>query len=333
MPGLSISVVVVNFNGERFIRQCLDSALGQTLAPAEVVVVDNGSTDGSVPLIRAGFPGVELIALDENEYFCRGANRGFAATSGSLVLLLNNDAVLEPDYLAEASKPLAADERVGSVTGKIMRPDGATVDAAGQELSRSRKPLDRGYGEPDEGLYEEEGEVFGAGGVAPLLRRAMLDDVSLDGKVFDEGFVQYYEDLDLFWRARNFGWKAWYAPRARALHHRGGVGQSEPAVREWVRKYALANLPPELQAHLLKNRYATMARNDRLGSWLLGLPWILAYELKVFAYLLLVRPRLLPRYLKGFGFLPIAFRQRRRLKEAARQRGIRRYGGRHRLPS
>ena len=324
-----IAIAVVNYNGERFLEACIKSALEQDPPPEEVLVVDNGSSDGSVALLRSSFPQVRVLETGENLYFCRGANICIAETSAPFLLLLNNDAVLEPDYARLALEAMRRDERIGAVSGKILRADRETLDTAGQELSRSRKPLDRGWAMPDDGRFDEDEEVFGAGGVAPLLRRAMLDDVAIDGQVFDEGFVQYYEDLDLMWRARNLGWKAWYVPQAVAYHHRGGVGQSEPAQQSWVRRFAFANLPRELQRHLLKNRYATMAKNDRLLSWLAGLPWILLYELKIIAYLLLIRPSLIPGYFRGFGFLRRAFAARKRLKGMARERGIRRYGGRH----
>jgi GT2 family glycosyltransferase len=323
------AVVVVNYTGERFLRECIESARSQTVRPAEIVVVDNASSDRSVELIRENFPGITLLPQGKNQYFCRGSNIGLAATSAPFVLLLNNDAFLEPDYIERALEPMLRDERVGAVTGKILRPDRETVDSAGQELARSRKPLDRGYGQQDGGQFDDECEVFGAGGVAPLLRRRMLADISVGGQVFDEAFVHFQEDLDLAWRARNLGWKAWYTPAAVAYHHRGGTGQSEPARQTWARNFAFANLPSELQYHLLKNRYAAMAKNDRLGSWLLGLPWILLYELKILTYLLLIKPSLIPRYFKGLAFIGHGLRMRRELKRMARERGIRRYGGRH----
>lgn len=332
MDRADVTVVVVNFNGEPFLGECLGSLRHQTIPPGEVVLVDNASSDGSLDLVHSAFPEVRVIPREKNEFFCRGANIGLAAASASFVLLLNNDCVLDPGYIEHALSAMARDELIGSVTGKILRSDGKTIDTAGQELARSRKPLDRGWEEEDTGQFDAEEEVFGAGGVAPLLRRAMLDDVAVDGRVFDEGFVQYYEDLDLMWRARNLGWKSWYTPAAVAFHKRGATGQSQPAVQEWVRKCAFTNLPLELQGHLLKNRHAAMAKNDRPASWLAGLPWILAYEIKVLAYMLLMRPALIPRYLGGFASLRSAFRQRRELKARAMARGIRKYGGRHRIP-
>ncbi len=329
MPKIDVAVVVVNYNGEHFIRECLNSALSQSIGPAEIVVVDNASSDQSVTLIREKFPNIKLLPQQKNLFFCRGSNIGIAATTAPFVLLLNNDAVLQPEYIEKTLQPMLRDSRIGAVTGKILRTDRETIDTAGQELARSRKPLDRGYGQQDGGQFDEEEEIFGAGGVAPLLRRQMLDDISVSGQVFDEAFVHFNEDHDLAWRARKHGWKAWYTPAAVAFHHRGATGQSEPARRNWARRFAFANLPIELQQHLLKNRYAVMAKNDRLASWLLGLPWILLYELKVFTYLLLVRPSLIPRYIKGFGFLRHGFTMRKQLKRMARERGIQCYGGRH----
>ena len=93
-------------------------------------------------------------------------------------------------------------------------------------------------------------------------------------------------------------------------------------MQTWVQKFAFANLPNNLQAHLLKNRYAVMAKNDRLSRWLLNFPWIFFYELKVFAYMLLLKPRLLLDYFRGFGFLRTAFRKRKIIKTMMRDRGL-----------
>jgi GT2 family glycosyltransferase len=323
----AVSVVIVNYNGENLLPDCLNAVYGQTHVPTEIIVVDNASPDKSVEVIRRDHHRVTLLAEPENLFFAAGANRGIAAASGEFILLLNNDCMLDPQYIEMALIPMLERDDIGAVTGRIMRIDGATFDAAGQVISRSRKPLDRGYGQADNGQFSEPEEVHSAGGVAPLIRRAMLDDIAVEGQWFDEAFVQYYEDLDLFWRARNLGWRSWYTPAATARHYRGATGQSGRAVQGWVRSFAFANLPPELQVHVLKNRYAVMAKNDRLGSWLLNLPWILAYEFKIFAYILMVRPSLFPRYFKGFGFLKHAFAQRRILKGMAREKGIDRYGG------
>lgn len=326
VKGTEVSVVILNYNGEKFVSETIEAAEKQTLKPGEIIVVDNGSSDESLEVLRKLQNRIRLEVSEENIFFCKGSNLGLSLASSEFVLLLNNDCVLDPGYLEEAVKPMLADPHVGATTGRIRRVEGNTLDCAGQELARSRKPLDRGYSEPDDSRYSEAEQVFSPGGVAPLLRRTMLDDIAMDGQIFDEDFVQYYEDLDLFWRAYNLGWKCWYNPLATAMHYRGATGQSEPAVQSWVNKFAFANLPENLQVHLLKNRYAVMRKNDSLSAWLLNLPWILAYELKVFAYMLLIKPALFPKYFKSFSFLKIAGRKRKILKRMSHEKGILKYG-------
>jgi GT2 family glycosyltransferase len=322
----AVSVVIVNYNGERLLPECLEALARQSHEPSEIIVVDNGSTDNSVELLRSRFSYVTVVDNGENLYFCKGSNIGISHANEEFILLLNNDCILDEGYIAEALAQIIQDDSIGAVTGKIQRVNSELLDCAGQLLSLSRKPLDRGYGLPDDGQYDEAAEVFSAGGVAPLIRRTMLEEIALEGEYFDEDFVQYYEDIDLFWRARNLGWSCRYSPAATARHYRGATGQSEPAVRSWVKQFAFANLPEFLQGHLLKNRYATMAKNDSFVDWLVSLPWILMYELKVLTYMLLVRQSLFARYFRGLGYLGTALRKRKAIKAMARRKGIKRYG-------
>lgn len=326
-PGLpEVSVVIVNYNGERFIAETIEAAERQTLTPKEIIVVENGSRDESAQKLREMGSRIKLVESSENLFFCRGSNLGISHAASEFILLLNNDCILDKAYLEEAVKPMLLDPLIGATTGKIRRVNGELLDCAGQELARSRKPLDRGYGESDGGQFSESEQVFSTGGVAPLMRKSMLEEIKVEGQLFDEDFVQYYEDLDLFWRANNLGWRCWYTPYATAMHYRGATGQSQPAVQSWVKKFAFANLPETLQLHLLKNRYAVMRKNDSLSSWLLNLPWILAYELKVFVYMMLVKPSLFSSYFKSFSFLQTAGRKRKILKKMASDKGIGRYG-------
>lgn len=324
----AVSVVIVNWNGAALLPECLDALAAQTHSPAEVIVVDNGSTDDSCALLSERYRQVRVIALPENRYFCAGANTGLRAAISPFILLLNNDCILDPGYIEMALKPLLRDESVGAVTGKIRRVHGDLLDSCGQMLARSRKPLDRGYGKADDGSFDEEEAVFSAGGVAPLLRRTMLEDVAVGGQYFDEAFVQYYEDLDLFWRARNLGWKSWYTPAATAKHYRGASGQQKVDDGGWISQFAFANLPEHLQKHLLKNRYAAMAKNGRFIGALLDGPWILAYELKILTYIVLVRPRLFGVWMRAVRFVRHGRTQRLILDERARSRGLKpRSGG------
>jgi GT2 family glycosyltransferase len=300
-----VSVVTVSWNSARWLDGCLASLAAQQLAPVQVVVVDNGSADDSAGVARRR--GAQVIEAGANLGFCRASNLGYRSTHGGSVLFLNPDVVLEPDYLARATAPFEAAPRVGFVAGKLLRFDRRTLDSAGQILARSRRTVERGYGQPDAGQFDEPGPIFSACGAAALYRRAALEDVAPDGEVFDEDFFAFHEDLDLGWRANRMGWRGRYEPSARAYHFRGST---DPAVTgEGPRRARLTTLSDDLAYHAVKNRYLAMIKNDRPGAMLRDLPFILGREALVWGYLALRRPRV--------GWRVIADRRSRR---RARQR-------------
>ncbi len=172
-----VAVVIVTWNSTRYLSDCLDSLRGLVRPPAEIVVVDNGSTDGSPDLVRDRYPEVDLLECGSNLGFCRANNLGIARTSPPFVLVLNPDTRLSPRFLEELLPAFDAPD-VGMAAGKLLRFDGRTLDSAGQILGRSRQPKDRGYGTLDRGRYDQDTVVFGACGAAALYRRAMLAAVA-----------------------------------------------------------------------------------------------------------------------------------------------------------
>jgi len=309
-----VAVIVVSWNSARYLADCLDSLRRLERAPAERVVVDNGSVDGSSDLVRERFPEVELIAGAENLGFCRANNLGVRLTRSPFVLVLNPDTRLEPDFL-ERLLPAFEHPRVGSAAGKLLRFDGRTLDSAGQLLGRSRQPTDRGYGTPDDGRFDRDEEIFGACGAAALYRREMLQSIADPGECyFDEAFFAFFEDLDVAWRARNLGWIAAYRHRAIGYHARGGSADSH-RLRRWA---AMLGRSAEIRFHVVKNRYLTILRNDRLGSYVRDLPFILARDLATVVLLGLTGPRVLLRLWRERALFAAA-RGRRRL-DAGRPR-------------
>ncbi|MGD8376527.1 MAG: glycosyltransferase family 2 protein [Acidobacteriota bacterium] len=292
-----MSVVIVTWNSSRWIGECLASLREQLLRPEEVIVVDNGSRDGTVSIARGG--GAEVRETGGNLGFCRASNLGYAAARGGSVLFLNPDVVLEPDYLRRAVPAFAEGDRVGFVAGKLLRFDRRTIDSAGQRLGRSRRTVDRGYGKADRGQLDEPVEVFSVCGAAALYRRRTLEDVAPDGEVFDEDFFAFHEDLDLGWRARNRGWVGRYVPDARGYHFRGATDAAIAGGRR--RRRRLRTLPDELAYHAVKNRYLAMLKNDRPGAFLRDLPFILGREAQIWAYLAVCRPGVAWRVLRDTG--------------------------------
>ncbi|HEX9426862.1 MAG TPA: glycosyltransferase family 2 protein [Candidatus Polarisedimenticolia bacterium] len=303
-----VSIVIVTWNSARYIADCLRSLRDLRRPPAETVVLDNASTDGTPEIVRGGFPEVVFIPNGANLGFCRANNLGIARTASPFVLVLNPDTRLGGEFLEELL-PVFEDARVGMASGKLLRFDGKTIDSAGQELSRSRQPKDRGYGRRDTGQFDRDQEVFGVCGAAALYRRTMLVDLAArDGSFFDESFFAFYEDLDIAWRARRRGWKAAYRHRAIGLHARGGTARGPRLLR---RLAALLGRDPEIRFHIAKNRYMTILRNDTPRGYVSNLPFILARDLGMAALLLLSSPGVLRRLWRERAFFRRALELRR----------------------
>jgi GT2 family glycosyltransferase len=287
-----VSVIVLSWNSREFLEGCLASVIRQTWPAVELIVVDNGSADGSAGFVKERFPSAILVENGMNLGFCAGNNVALKRSRGVYTLFLNADATLDPIYLEEALKPFAQDERTGMVAGKVLRFDRCTVDTTGQILTRSRRARERGYSEQDHGQYDRPGEIFSVCGAVALYRRSAIDDVSVDGEFFDEDFFAFGEDLDAGWRARRMGWRCRYQPSAVATHYRGGT---QTARRDGPgRRREMTRRPPRIQAHIVKNRWLTMIKNETPGSFLAHLPFILAWDLVICFYLLIFSPATIP---------------------------------------
>jgi GT2 family glycosyltransferase len=214
-------VIIPNWNGLDFLAECLDSLQAQTL-PHQVVVVDNGSTDGSKELVQDHYPEIHLIELDRNYGFAGGVNRGleYAIKEGArFAALFNNDAVAEPTWLAELVAAMEEHPEAGIITSKFTHLKGNKLDSTGDFYSTWGLPFPRGRDEIDTDQYDDDQVIFGASGGASLYRIEMLKQIGL----FDERFFAYFEDVDLSFRAQLAGWKIRYQPTAVARHHIGGT--------------------------------------------------------------------------------------------------------------
>lgn len=220
-----ISVVVLNWNGRDYLRACLESLTRQKNASFEVIVVDNGSSDGSIEMVRSEFiprPGfsVQLIANQVNRGFCGGNNQGFAAARGRLAVILNNDAEAEPDFLAALARAFDVAPDIGMAAAKILvHEDPRRIDKVGHLIYPDGQNRGRGTGEIDRGQYDRMEECLWPDGCAAMYRTAMLDRIG----GFDEDLFIFGDDAELGLRARMAGWRCLYVPGAVVRHHRGGV--------------------------------------------------------------------------------------------------------------
>jgi GT2 family glycosyltransferase len=220
--GHLVSVVIPNWNGAAHLPACLDALQRQTLADFETIVVDNGSTDGSLDLLSERYPTVRVIALPRNQGYAGGCNAGLRAATGQVLVLLNNDTEVEPAWLTELLLALEQHPEAGMATPKVLLwEDRTRLHTTGDYVRTNGIPDSRGVWQRDEGQFDDQIYVFGASGVAPAYRREMLDDIGL----FDAAFKSYCEDIDLSWRAQLAGYRCVYAPRAVLYHKVSATGK------------------------------------------------------------------------------------------------------------
>lgn len=212
-----VAVVIPNWNGQDYIADCLIS-LQKQITKHHIIVVDNGSVDSSIEIIKKQFPAVELLVQQKNLGFAGGVNVGInkAITSGfEYIALFNNDAVADKNWLGNLVDVGDKHTGVGIITGKFMQMDKKHIDSTGDMYSTVGMPFPRGRNQVDKEQFNKAEYVFGGTGGASLYKTKMLQEIGL----FDKDFFAYFEDVDISFRAQLAGWKVRYEPRALSYHH------------------------------------------------------------------------------------------------------------------
>ena len=221
MPRPRLSVVIPNWNGKHFLGPCLDSLLAQTQPDLDIIVGDNGSTDGSQHFVKSAYPTARLLELGRNRGFTGACNAGLQAAASDYVALLNNDTEVAPDWAAQVISALDDKPEVGIVACKMLLYDQRDrFHTAGDYVAVDGRAGNRGFGEVDSGQYDAGAFVFSACGGAAAYRASMLQDIGL----LDDDFFFLLEDVDLAWRAQLAGYRVWYAPGAVVYHHLSATG-------------------------------------------------------------------------------------------------------------
>ena len=238
-----ISVIVPNWNGASYLVGCLQSLRSQSYSSFEVLVVDNGSTDGSDRMVAERFPEFHLVPLESNRGFAAAVNEGIRRAAGDLIALLNNDAEAEQGWLSALAEASVLHPEAGFFACKILLYDRRDViHSAGDLYSKDGVPGNRGVWQKDMGQFDQEEYVLGACGAASAWRRSLFDDVGL----FDESLFIYCEDVDLSLRAQLRGHRCLYLPGARVYHRLSATGGGEIASYYCGRNFiavAVKNMP------------------------------------------------------------------------------------------
>jgi GT2 family glycosyltransferase len=216
-----VSVIIPHWNAVHHLPTCLESLRRQTHPHVEVIVADNGSTDGSLELLGRDYPEVHVLALGENRGFTGACNAGMQAAQGKFMALLNNDTEADPRWLEEVVAAFHRHPEAGIVASKMLLFDQRdTFHTAGDFYRVNGIPGNRGVWQKDIGQYDREEPVFSACGGSAAYRKRMLDQVG----PLDDDFFFSCEDLDLAWRAQLAGWQCIYAPRAVVYHKLSATG-------------------------------------------------------------------------------------------------------------
>lgn len=208
-----VSLITVNWNGKHLLNDCLTSLSRQNYSPYEVIVVDNGSTDGSDDFVRQKFPDIELVQLPENHGFAGGNAEGLKVAKGEFIALLNNDACADEYWIENLIQPMLCDSTVGVCASKLFVNGTGKLESAGDGLTTWGVGFKRGF-EQNPTFYNLQEQVFGASAAGCLYRRKMLEAIGF----LDLDFFFNDEDTDLSFRAQLGGWKCIYVPKAIVYH-------------------------------------------------------------------------------------------------------------------
>lgn len=300
-----VSVVIPNWNGKRFLKGVLDSLREQTYKQVEVLVVDNGSKDGSVEFMTENYPEVKIARFDHNTGFAPAVNRGIRESSGEFIALINNDTIVDPGWVSELVRAMAEHPECGSMGCKMLAYDDRTLlDGVGDGYRRGGLPGRIGHREKDTGLFDTGRYILGACGGAALYRRSLFDDIGL----FDDDYFAYLEDVDIALRAQSAGYKCYYVPTAIIYHL--GCGTTGSGYSPLVVKLSS------------QNNFNTIVKNIPFPL-LLKFSWEILFWQTYYLAVVCVRGGQVMAWLKGaFGALKLLPKMLKKRAEINKRRSV-----------
>ena len=326
---------ILTYNSEGYVVDCLESLMKQDYSQLKVRVLDNGSTDQTVSIIKERFPEVELVESSENKGFAGGHNQLIRSSESDFYACLNIDMIFEPNFISELVRSISQKKNLGAAAGKIKFWDFARreqhqgktnfIDSVGLRFRRSHRFEDIGQNEIDVGQYDNERTLFGFSGAAVLYRREALEDIAFTAEnsdapeYFDETMFMYKEDIDLAYRLQWAGWEAMYGPRAVSYHDRTAsqIGTSRwKLLKNRTRKPARINRLSYLNHQLLlqKNWSARFSFSTWISTY-----W---YNFQVLVYIILFETETLGQYWKLWRLRPQIKARRQAIKKRVPQSKI-----------
>ena len=252
-----ITIVIPNYNGKKFLKDCLDSLREQTFKEFKIIMVDNASEDGAYEFVKANYPEVEIVRLKKNYGFSVAVNVGIKKSTSEYVLLLNNDVRCDRDFVSELYKCINKSPKIFAAASKMIQmyhPE--LLDSAGDDYTLFGWAVNRGVGRSVD-TANSSTDVFSACAGAAIYRREIFDEIGL----FDVMHFAYLEDIDVCYRARIYGYRVVYAPEAKVYHV--GSGTSGSKYNSFKVKLASRN-----------NLYLNY-KNMPIGQFIINAPWLI----------------------------------------------------------
>lgn len=266
-----ISVIIVNYNGYKWLNDCLSSLTKQTYNNFEIIFVDNNSSDNSISFVKSRFPKVKIVKSDVNLGFAGGNNLGYKKSKGDYIVLLNNDTHVEKNYLKNLVKAFNENEKIAVVQSKIILMDKNELDTCGGFWTSTSFLYYYGnYKDPSLPIYNKPFPVFTVKAASVMIKKEIIEKAGL----FDEDFWSYYEETDFCHRVWLAGYECWYWPNAVCHHAMGGT--------------SLVNFDKSyIQFHNFKNKLLSMLKNFDLISLLRIIPTFILLNIMISFYWLI----------------------------------------------
>ena len=321
-----ISVNLLLFQPGAYLRPCLNSIFAQSYKNFELLIIDNNSQDGTVEKVKELLPPVDQVIkwrfLENNENlgYAKGHNLGIRESSGELVALVNQDVILDKDFLKNIAKVFEANEQIGSAQGKLLRlkvekdsfSKTKIIDTVGLCMLKNRRIIAWGQGQEDAGNFEQGKNIFGTDGALPVYRRAALEDVKikigLKEEYLDESFFMYKEDVDLAWRLLLYGWQSFYLPAALAWHARTAGDSAKTNYFGIIGERLKINKFSKYQS--FKNQRLMQIKNEQLGLLLRHFFYFAPKEIASWIFVLLFEHYTWKSIKELLGLAPQAWKKR-----------------------
>jgi len=273
-----VSVVIVNYNGKKYLKECLQSLKNAEYKNIEILLVDNGSSDDSLVYVRRYFPLVIIIELKENVGFAGGNNIGMKMAKGKYVLMLNNDTKADKNFIDELVNVFEHDVSVGAAQSKLLMMDDPTLlDSVGAFQTPIGFLYHYGYAKKNTAKYDKQITLYTAKGACMMIRNDVLQKILIDGDVFDSRYFAYFEETDLCHRIWLAGYRVVFVPTSVVLHKMGATSQQMDNAF--------------VQFHSFKNRIHSYVKNYSLVSLLFMLPIHLAVCMFYFFYMMVTKKK------------------------------------------